>query len=294
MSVNLLAGIENTGALNVCSQPAAPRILVMDSGLGGLTVYHAIAARMPDAALMYLADNAGFPYGSLAPDVLVARVCAAVEQAAVRYSPDIVVIACNTASTMVLPVLRSRFSIPVVGTVPAVKPAAQLSVSRHITILATPGTVARDYTRDLIARYAEGCHVTLVGATRLAAMAEAELAGTPVSDAELAAEVAACFVQTPEGRTDVVVLACTHYPLLQARLEKVAPWPVMFIDPAPAIANRVAALLGRDAAVQDNLPAQEQHLPFALFTKPVGDEVLMRRALGSRGIHDLRIEALPF
>src|SRR5690606_31075959 len=131
-----------------------------------------------------------------------------------RHAPDLVVIACNTASTLALPVLRKRFSIPFVGTVPAIKPAAAMSRSGRISVLATPGTVARDYTRELIAAHAGHCAVTLVGSARLAGHAERELRGDPVTDAEIAAELAPCFVADAGGRTDVVVLACTHYPLL--------------------------------------------------------------------------------
>ena len=133
------------------------------------------------------------------------------------------VIACNTASTLVLPHLRERFAIPFVGTVPAIKPAAQATRSRLITVLATPGTVARDYTRDLIETYAAGCRVNLVGSPRLAGFAEAELAGDPVADADLLAELAPCFVEDAGGRTDVVALACTHYPLLLPRLRRSRP-----------------------------------------------------------------------
>jgi glutamate racemase len=147
-----------------------------------------------------------------------------------------------------LPALRARFAIPFIGTVPAIKPAAALSQTRLISVLATPGTVARDYTKSLIAEFAADCAVTLVGARELAAHAEAELHGRPAPDEAIAAEIAPAFVRQADGRrTDVVTLSCTHYPLILPRLEALAPWPVRFIDPAPAIARRVAALLGGEA-----------------------------------------------
>ena len=149
-------------------------------------------------------------------------------------------IACHTASTLVLPTLRARWpSIAIVGTVPAIKPAVALSRSRLVSVLATPGTVARQYTRDLVARFAGDCAVTLVGSSALAAMAEAAMRGERQDDAALAAEIAPAFVQTEGRRTDAVVLACTHYPLLLESLQRVAPWRVAWIDPAPAIARRV-------------------------------------------------------
>jgi glutamate racemase len=131
--------------------------------------------------------------------------------------------------------------------VPAIKPACAASATRRVSVLGTEATVAREYTRGLIRDFAEDCQVTLVGSRRLAAYAEAELAGAPVSDAALGAELAPCFVDDGR-RTDTVVLACTHYPLLLDRLRQLAPWPVNFIDPAPAIARRVAELLGPAAA----------------------------------------------
>src|SRR3954469_24183576 len=176
MRVDLLAGT----LYGASPMPrSAPTILVFDSGLGGLTVFSELAKARPDARFVYAADDAGFPYGRLSEAELVARVLAVMERLIERHAPDLVVIACNTASTLVLPPLRQRFSIPFVGTVPAVKPAAALSRSRRIAVLATPGTVARDYTRGLVETYANGCAVTLVGSRRLAALAEAELTGAP-------------------------------------------------------------------------------------------------------------------
>ena len=159
------------------------------------------------------------------------------------HRPDLIVIACNTASTLVLPHLRQKFSVPFVGTVPAIKPACAGSVTRRVSVLGTEATVAREYTRALIRDYAQDCRVTLVGSKVLAAYAEAELHGAPASDAEIGGEIAPGFNDDGK-RTDTIVLACTHYPLLLDRLRKLAPWPVNFIDPAPAIARRVVDLVG--------------------------------------------------
>jgi glutamate racemase len=218
-------------------------ILVFDSGLGGLTVYREIAAARPNADFIYVADDAAFPYGAMAELALVSRVVALIGELIAAHRPGLVVIACNTASTIVLPDLRRQFSLPFVGTVPAIKPACSNSITKRISVLGTEATVAREYTRALIRDYAQGCQVTLVGAKQLAAYAEAELAGAPVSDAALEAELAPCF-RDDGARTDTVVLACTHYPLLIDRLRRLAPWPVNFLDPAPAIARRVDDLLG--------------------------------------------------
>ena len=223
---------------------AEARILVFDSGLGGLTVLTEVAKLRPDAQLLYAADDAGFPYGAWPARELGARVVEVMRGLVADLRPDLCVIACNTASTLVLADLRAAFpDLPVVGTVPAIKPAAALSRSKLVSVLATPGTVARDYTRALVDQFAAGCSVTLVGSTALAGLAEAWMAGEPVDDASIVAEIAPCFVEDDGRRTDAIVLACTHYPLLLARFAALAPWPVTWIDPAPAIARRVDAVL---------------------------------------------------
>ncbi len=165
------------------------------------------------------------------------------KDAAAAFAPDAIVIACNTASTIALPALRATFAQPVVGTVPAVKPAAQLSQSGLVSVLGTSATVRRDYTRGLIAEFGQEQAFTLVGSAQLAAIAEAAMDGRDVADAEILAEIAPCFVEAGGRRTDVVVLACTHYPLLLDRLQRLAPWPVAWLDPAPAIARRTANVL---------------------------------------------------
>nr|WP_245404627.1 glutamate racemase [Ancylobacter gelatini] len=232
----------------------APTILVFDSGLGGLSVFRELARTRPDARFIYAADDAGFPYGPLAEPELTARVLAVVGALIARLAPDAVVIACNTASTAVLPALRARYAIPFVGTVPAIKPACESSLTRQVSVLATPGTVRRDYTQALIRDFAGNCRVTLIGSTRLAPLAEAAMAGESVPDEAFAQEIAPCFVREGRARTDTVVLACTHYPLVLDRLERAAPWPVRWVDPAPAIARRMGSLLGPVAFAASPMP----------------------------------------
>ena len=224
---------------------SAATILVFDSGLGGLTVFREIAKTRPDARYTYIADDAFFPYGAHSETKLVDRVCTLMGELIAAHRPDLVVLACNTASTLVLPHLRQRFTVPFVGTVPAIKPACARSRSKRVTVLGTEATVSREYTRALIREFSNGSEVALVGSAHLARFAEAQLAGAPVADRLIAREIAPCFRNDGGRRTDTIVLACTHYPLLLDRLERLAPWPVSFIDPAPAIARRVADLSGR-------------------------------------------------
>ncbi len=236
-----------------------PTILVFDSGLGGLTVLREIVRARPDAHYVYVADDAFFPYGHHGEDQIIARVVPLIGELIAAHRPDLVVIACNTASTLVMSHLRERYEVPFVGTVPAIKPACAGSTTRRVSVLGTRGTVKREYTRALIRDFAQGCEVTLVGSADLAALAEAALSGEDVSDARIAAELAPCFVGAGEStsmRTDTIVLACTHYPLLMDRLVKLAPWPVAWIDPAPAIARRVADLLKAPGRKADHAGAE--------------------------------------
>lgn len=262
------------------------RIAVLDSGLGGLTVFAEIARALPHAELLYFADDAAFPYGALDDGQLVARVLAVAEAIVTQHRPDIIVLACNTASTLCLPALRARFPLPFVGTVPAIKPAALGSQSRCLSVLATPGTIARDYTRELIATHAADCCVAKVAAPHLAAYAEAELRGEPVDDARIAGAIAPAFVEADGKRTDTVVLACTHYPLLLPRFIALALWPVTWIDPAPAIARRAAALLGECAS----RPAPP---PRAFFTSGKPASPMLQRSLQNFAIVAINPFPLP-
>jgi glutamate racemase len=271
----------------------AAKILIFDSGLGGLTVCGEVARLLPDAQIIYAADNAAFPYGELGEDAVVARVLAVTDRLIALCGPDAVVIACNTASTLTLPHLRARFQkIPFIGTVPAIKPAASQSRSGLISVLATPGTVARDYTRELVRTYAAHCVVTLAGSRVLAPLAEAFMHGKNVSDAAIAREIAPAFVSSRELRTDCIVLACTHYPLLLSHFERLAPWPVAWIDPAPAIARRAGHILRERLG----FPASNKSAAapnYVVFTGALAPEPELMEALRLRGIEKAVMEPMP-
>ena len=264
------------------SGPTAPTIVVFDSGLGGLSVPSPIAASLPQARLVYVADEAGFPYGGRSEQDLLARVGSVIGAAMDRFRPDLVVVACNTASTLVLPQLRARFTVPIVGTVPAIKPAAEQSQSRCFAILATEGTAKRDYTRALIDQFAKNCRVIIHSPPALAPRAETFLRGEGLDGQALLADIAPCFVNENGSKTDTIVLGCTHYPLLLEAMKRLAPWPVTWIDPAPAIARRVAHLLGQTASA-----AQMRAGPnLFVSTGPVDLTAGLRHALQAYGLVD--------
>jgi glutamate racemase len=246
-----------------------PRILLFDSGMGGLTVARAVAAQLPEAQLTYSADNAGFPYGAWKEEALTRRIVEVIGRLIEHADPHVIVIACNTASTIALAALREAYKVPFVGTVPAIKPAAAMTKSGVIGVLATPGTVSREYTHALIHTFAFHCKVILHGAPRLAEVCEQVLRGQALDLEVLRQEIEPVFRTRDGKRTDTVVLGCTHYPLLLDDIRKVAPWEVSYIDPAPAIARRVADVL-------DETPRHE-----AAHAVPPHGTVILTAARGS-------------
>lgn len=237
-------------------------VLVFDSGIGGLTVLREARVLMPERGFIYVADDAGFPYGGWEEEALTARILALFETLLADYRPEICIIACNTAFTLAGAALREKFpQMTFVGTVPAIKPAAERTRSGLVSVLATPGTVKRAYTRDLIQSFATQCHVRLVGSQNLARMAEAYIRGEALSDDEIRAEIAPCFVEMDGKKTDIVVLACTHYPFMANLFRRLAPWPVDWLDPAEAIARQAR----RKVPLVDGADHPDE-FDFAMFT----------------------------
>jgi glutamate racemase len=217
------------------TDPDAP-ILFFDSGVGGLSVLAEARRVLPQASFVYAADSAGFPYGTKTEAELAARVPALLGRLVERYHPRLAVIACNTASTIALAHVRAALDLPVVGTVPAIKPAAERSTSRVIGVLGTEATVRQPYVDDLTARFAADCEVLRHGSAELVQLAEAKLSGENVDPCAVAAAVAPLGAR-PD--MDVVVLACTHFPLLAEELRAALPNAVQ-VDGAAGIARRVA------------------------------------------------------
>lgn len=244
-------------------------LLVFDSGLGGLSVVQALRESHPSGAIAYLADSAWLPYGTKPDSLLLDRIVGLLSDACAALAPCALVVACNTASTIALPALRDRLTIPVIGTVPAVKPACETSPSKIIGLLATPATVNRPYIEDLMARYGDGVTLHRHGSAKLVLMAEAALRGILPDPAAIATELTPL---TAVGGLDTIILGCTHFPLLRPALEAAAP-TVRFLDSGAAIARRV----------RDVVPDWRDGPSCAFFTGRE-DTALLASALGAVGL----------
>jgi glutamate racemase len=253
-------------------------LLFFDSGVGGLSVLGPTRVLLPTAPIVYAADNAGFPYGTRSEAEIAARVPALLGRLVERYQPRLIVVACNTASTIALAAVRAALDLPIVGTVPAIKPAALASRTRAIGVLGTQATVRQPYVDDLSARFGADCLVLRHGSARLVELAEAKLAGEPTDPADYAAELAGLLDQRGGDRIDVIALACTHFPLVADDLAAACPRPIAFVDGGPGIARRIAVLTAGQEWPDRPRPG------IALFTAPLVVSPGLRATLARFGL----------
>lgn len=255
-------------------------LLFFDSGIGGLSVLAATRALLPTAPIVYAADSAGFPYGIRTEAEIAARVPALLGRLAERYHPRLIVIACNTASTIALAAVRTALDLPIVGTVPAIKPAALASTTRTIGVLGTEATVRQPYVDDLTARFATDCTVIRHGSADLVEAAEARLRGEVVDPARFAAALDGLFAQPGGDAIDTIVLACTHFPLVVDDLSAAADRPISFVDGSAGIARRVAFLTEGQDWPNDVNPGT------AVFTRLDDNARTLAPALAAHGLGD--------
>ena len=255
-------------------------ILVFDSGVGGLSVLGPIRERLPDAPIVYVADNGGFPYGTKTEMEVATRVCALLGRLTERYRPRLIVIACNTASTIALAHVRAALEVPVVGTVPAIKSAAETTTTKAIGVLGTEATVRQPYVDRLAADFASDCTVLRHGSAKLVEMAEAELRGQPAPAADYGDVLGGLLGQPGGDRVDTVVLACTHFPLVRNNLAAAAPRPLRFVDGGQGIGRRTAHLL---AGAKWGAAGEGR----AVLTSRNGDVDALRPALARFGLNEI-------
>ncbi|MFI0225299.1 glutamate racemase [Streptomyces lydicus] len=220
------------------------KIALMDSGTGLLAAAAAMRRLRPDADLVLSTDPDGMPWGPRTPDDVVEHALA-VARAAAAHGPDALIVACNTASVHALPALRAELepAVPVIGTVPAIKPAA--AGGGPVAIWATPATTGSPYQRDLIERFAHGVDVTGVPCPGLADAVE------QADEAAIDAAVAAAAQRTPE-EVRCVVLGCTHYELVAERIRAALQQPgapaLVLHGSAEAVAAQALRRIGAEPA----------------------------------------------
>lgn len=263
-------------------RPDAP-VLVFDSGVGGLTVLDALRRVLPQAPVIYAADNAGLPYGEKSEAEIAARVAGLLGRMTERFQPRLACIACNTASTIALGMVRDVLHIPIVGTVPAVKPAAAMTKTGVIGLIGTGATIRQGYVDRLEAEFAADKTLLRLAAPALVGAAEAKLRGEPVDPAVIAGTVAAMRAMPGGERIDTLVLACTHFPLLADELAQAFGPGVAMVDGADGIARRIASLTEGQAFAR-------AHPDTALFTRSEPGLAALQPALAARGLE--RVEVL--
>jgi glutamate racemase len=260
---------------------SARPLLIFDSGVGGLSVLRPIRKLLPSAPIVYVADSAGYPYGTKSFNQIEARVPALLGRLAERFDPELVVIACNTASTIALDAVRAALDLPIVGTVPAIKPAAEQSTTRVIGVLGTDATVRQPYVDRLSQEFAADCTVLRHGSAELVDMAEAKLRGETTDPGDYRRILGGLLGQPGGERIDTIVLACTHFPLVEDELAVAAPRPLAFLHGAEGIARRTAWL------TRDKIWRDDPGDGIALFTRWTDEVEAYRSALANYGLRRL-------
>lgn len=263
------------------------KVIIFDSGVGGLSIWQEVQMRLPDVECHYLFDNAFFPYGELEELVLVERVCSLIPNLVEKVAADAVIVACNTASTTVLDELRGLLMIPVVGVVPAIKPASALTETGHIGVLATPATVERSYTRNLVEEFAKERRVTLVGSSNLVKLAESYLLHEQIDEESLNNELSEL---TQHACLDVVVLGCTHFPLIRDAVAKALHPDVKLVDSGEAIARQLERILPGVVLAEEEA-VREHHYYFTQESEAID---AFKTAFARFGIKKGRFFNLPF
>ena len=221
---------------------------VFDSGVGGLSVLAALRAELPHERFIYFADTAFAPYGERGDDYVIERSRKVAEQLIGEHGIKAWVVACNTATTAAIHLLRAEHpALPIVGLEPALKPAVAVSRTGHISVMATRGTLASAKYAALRDSFARSANVRAVPCDGLVKAIEGfDTAGIETLCARYMAEAGPFGHAT--GEVDTVVLGCTHYPLVKSELQRHAPPALRFIDTGAPVAQqtrRVLASLGR-------------------------------------------------
>ncbi len=220
---------------------ASAPIGVFDTGVGGLTILHELLRELPDERFVYFGDTGNCPYG-VRPEREIQDLSIAAARLLIDHGVKIIVVACNTASVSALKELREAFTLPFVGVVPAVKPAAERTRVGRVGVASTEASARGDYLKRLIAEHANGVEVLAVGCPRLVTMVEAGQLEGPAAEAVVREYIAPLL----DAGIDELVLGCTHFPALRSVFERVAGPDVELIDSGAAIARQARRVLERD------------------------------------------------
>lgn len=261
--MNNISIVNTMQAIN-SSQNTKINILIYDSGVGGITIFKEIEKLNLNLNIIYCLDNKFFPYSEKTENQIKQRALKISHKINNLHKLDLIVVACNTASTVVLPILRENFNIPIVGTVPAIKPACSFTNTKKIGLLATKGTIKRQYVDELIKDYAKDITVEKIGTTKLVEIAERKFFSNIVDLNEIYQEVKPWQKQN----IDTIVLGCTHFPLLEKELSILLPQVQKFINSGEAIAKRVNSLLESKTISKINHTNKKEDKNYILyFTK---------------------------
>lgn len=227
-------------ARNDLGEQQAP-VGVFDTGVGGLTILHEMLRELPDERFVYFGDTGNCPYG-VRPEREIQALSIAAVRVLVDHGAKIIVVACNTASVSALKELREAFTIPIVGVVPAVKPAAERTRVGRVGVAATEASARGDYLKRLIAEHANGTEVLAAGCPQLVTLVEAGQLDGPAVEAVVREYISPLL----DAGIDELVLGCTHFPALRPVFERVAGPGVELIDSGAAIARQARRILERD------------------------------------------------
>lgn len=268
--------------------PNTSSILIFDSGIGGLSIVDEISKALPNRQLIYVADNRLYPYGTLSEDLLLTRAKSLFPVLETTYQPALIIVACNSASTLILEDVRAITKAPIIGVVPAIKPAAESSRSGHIGLLATKGTITRTYTQELIDQFAQRHTVTKVGSDVLVAQAENKVYGKVVDVDAIRRELTPFTEKaTDQPSMDTVILGCTHFPLIKEEISSILGPSVTLIDSGEAIARRTIHILGDpDVSSVKATPAPKHTF---IFTAVNTDVDQITPSLQSKGFTHIQI-----
>jgi glutamate racemase len=251
------------------------RIGIFDSGIGGLTIRESVISQLPGISTVYVADHAFMPYGEKTDGEIVDRAIKLIAFLRERRV-QLVIVACNTATVAGIDRYRAEYpGLPIVGVVPVVKTAAQLTRSGSFAVFSTTKTNDSPYLTGLIGRFAPACRVAKVGSGKLAALIETGEG----AEGELDGELERMASQVPVD-ADVVALGCTHYPLVTDRIRKAFRRKIAVIDSGGAVARQTKRLL-ETLPEADPVAAEALH---EIWT--TGNQSVLKRRIAALSVTD--------